>query len=148
MRVRISFRPEWWLGSSGRESVGQILPILHGIRRSGSIAKAARGTGRSYRHVWGVIGQWKEILGQPLVVAVQGRGTWLTPAGECLLRIDHEVRERVESTLFDLAQEIEAELTAATRTGSKMRTGEKAGGAEASASFRRESGDLPDTLAS
>ena len=115
MAIRISLRPEWSLGSSKHENVGQILPILHGIRRSGSIADAARAAGRSYRHAWGLIGKWKEILGQPLVVAVQGRGTRLAPAGECVLRMDRKVRERVESALFDLAREIEAELAKAAR---------------------------------
>jgi len=63
--------------------------LLRQIRETGSLSKAAKQMGMSYRHAWGIVHRMEEICGQKIVKSVRGgaeRGqSILTDAGERIL---------------------------------------------------------------
>jgi putative molybdopterin biosynthesis protein len=57
-----------------------LLEVLESVYESGSIGKAAKQLGRSYRHVWGELKHWESILNTNLIVwGRNGKGAELTP---------------------------------------------------------------------
>jgi molybdate transport repressor ModE-like protein len=72
-----------------------LFALLAGIARGGSLNFAAKAEGVSYRHAWGLIRNWEERLGAPLIVSRQGRGASLTTFGTGLLA----TRDQVENYL-------------------------------------------------
>ncbi|MBI4755528.1 MAG: helix-turn-helix transcriptional regulator [Betaproteobacteria bacterium] len=97
-----------------------LLRLLAGIADGGSLADAARKTGLSYRHAWGLIVKWQECLGEPLAVPERGRGTRLAPLGEKLLWADARARERLCGPIAEATTELGQEFarvfaTATTR---------------------------------
>lgn len=74
------------------ESVDKRLDILRRVADVGSISKAARGAGMSYKTAWQALEALTNLAGGPLVEkAVGGReggGTRLTPRGEDVLRLN------------------------------------------------------------
>jgi putative molybdopterin biosynthesis protein len=108
--MKIEFAPGWKFRS---EPVAPLLvPLLAAIQRSGSLAAAAREVGYSYRHVWNLLGEWNDRLGQALVELERGRGARLTPLAAKLLDLDDRARERLAPQLAELIQEFENELRA------------------------------------
>ena len=57
--------------------------LLSAIRRTGSIGKAAKSMGYSYRHVWGELKRWETELQHELIVWEKGRRARLSPFGDC-----------------------------------------------------------------
>ncbi|MGH8729621.1 MAG: substrate-binding domain-containing protein [Burkholderiales bacterium] len=109
--IEIKLKYSWLAGSESTQALDQLLfNLLYAIHRTGSINKAAREIGLSYRHVWGVVGKWQEIFGRPLVEMQRGRGTFLTSFGEKLLWAEQRVRARLSPQLESLAAEVEREL--------------------------------------
>jgi len=45
-----------------------LMALLQAVRDSGSISMAAKSLGVSYRHVWGELKRWEQLLVQPLIV--------------------------------------------------------------------------------
>lgn len=87
-----------------------LFALLHAIAAGGNLNFAAKELGVSYRHAWGLVRNWEERLGSPLLVSRQGRGTHLTTFGTALLA----AREQAEQTL---AQPLAA---TALRAGASM----------------------------
>ncbi|WP_310628459.1 LysR family transcriptional regulator [Limnohabitans sp.] len=57
-----------------------LLEVLESVYESGSIGKAAKQLGRSYRHVWGELKHWESTLNTNLIVwGRNGKGAELTP---------------------------------------------------------------------
>ena len=57
-----------------------LLAILESVYKTGSIMKAAKELGRSYRHVWGELKHWESELNANLIVwGRNGKGAELTP---------------------------------------------------------------------
>ena len=77
-----------------------LLDILESVYQTGSIVKAARQLGRSYRHVWGELKSWELELNANLIVwGRNGKGATLTPqAVEFLIA--------VSKTRVDLAPQL------------------------------------------
>ena len=69
-----------------------LVPLLVAIQHSGSLAAAAREVGYSYRHVWSLLGDWNNRMGQPLVELERGRGARLTPLAAKLLELEERAR--------------------------------------------------------
>ena len=73
-------------GSSyaGDAQIRNPLPeMLEAVAQQGSISAAARTLGMSYRHVWGALKHWQEVMGEPLVTWSQGQPARLTrPMGQ------------------------------------------------------------------
>ena len=66
-----------------------LLEVLESVQQTGSIGKAAKHLGRSYRHVWGELKHWESKLNTSLIIwGRTGKGSELTPqAIEFLLAI-------------------------------------------------------------
>ena len=57
-----------------------LIEVLESVHRAGSIAKAAKHLGRSYRHIWGELKHWESELKTNLIVwGRTGKGSELTP---------------------------------------------------------------------
>ena len=59
-----------------------LMDILHAVREQGSISKAAKVLGFSYRHVWGALKSWEQTLSRELIVWDKGQRARLTEFGE------------------------------------------------------------------
>lgn len=75
------------------------MALLEAIRRSGSIAAAARAQGLSYRNAWGRIEKWQGVLGQSLLDSTRGSGSQLSDFALRLLEIDARLRQSVAEQL-------------------------------------------------
>src|SRR5437870_5772360 len=96
LRLRIKV----WLETDGRYAFGfGLSEILRAIGEHGSIKQAARGLGKSYRHIWGRLKEAERALGQKLVeTQVGGKGlqrSFLTPAAQKLVKDFLAVRRRI-----------------------------------------------------
>lgn len=94
-------RAKVWLEEEGRLVFGDgTCQLLEGIRRHGSLSRAAEELKMSYRMAWGVIRKVEGRLGTPLIATrvggEEGGGTVLTPAGEDLLDRFRRLRQEVE----------------------------------------------------
>jgi molybdate transport repressor ModE-like protein len=106
--MKIEFEPGWKLRSAPIAPL--LVPLLAAIQRLGSLAAAARDVGYSYRHMWSLLGDWNQRMGQPLVELERGRGARLTPLALKLLELEERARARLAPQLAELAQEFEREL--------------------------------------
>jgi putative molybdopterin biosynthesis protein len=84
--------------------------LLLAIKEHGSLAEAARAIGWSYRHVWGLMEKWEQVLNQPVVFLERGRGAKLTPFGDKLLWAEQRARARFSPRLDSLQAELEREF--------------------------------------
>lgn len=87
-----------------------LLHLLMSIQETGSISKAARIVGLSYRYSWGMLRDVEKLFGNPLLNTDRGRGTTLTPLAEKLIWADRRIRARLSPTLESLASELENEI--------------------------------------
>jgi putative molybdopterin biosynthesis protein len=87
-----------------------LLNLLAGIRAHGSIGGAAKAVRLSYRHAWGMLSRWEQLLGRPVVVLERGRGAKLAPLGEQLLEAELRIRRRLEPILARLALELDRQF--------------------------------------
>ncbi len=81
--MKISGEVRWTI--EGLTMEPRLVMLLESIARLGSLQAAAKTTGLSYRHAWGLLEAAANELGEPLVVPQQGRGTQLSPLAERLL---------------------------------------------------------------
>jgi len=77
------------------------MSLLQAVDQHGSIAKAARSLSLSYRHVWGELKRWEEVLGQELIVWEKGQSARLSEFGTKLMWAERQTQAR-------LAPQIEA----------------------------------------
>lgn len=118
MALELDFEVRWLLGRDGeREALDpNVLALLRGVRKGGHLNFAARETGVSYRHAWGLLREWEKRLGQPLIAARQGRGAHLTAFGEALLAIAADTDAALASRLEEVALDSAARLAEAADT--------------------------------
>jgi putative molybdopterin biosynthesis protein len=103
----------WRIGAgSAPPEEAQLLALLDGITRTGSIAAAAREQGLSYRSAWGRIEKWQVILGQSLLDATRGSGSRLSAFAERLLDIDRRLHRRLAPQLAVARDEMRRALMA------------------------------------
>jgi molybdate transport system substrate-binding protein len=108
--LKASWASDWkvgirvWFQRSGHTVLGQgRAELLAAIEQHGSITKAAKAVGISYRKAWSLVQQANQAAGEPLVEAavggIKGGGTQLTPHGRFAL----EVYQQVHRTLYEAA---------------------------------------------
>jgi putative molybdopterin biosynthesis protein len=108
---RVKVDCSWFLEREIPEALdGPLFPLLQAIRESGSLGKAAKQIGTSYRYAWGLVGKWQALLGQPLVLKQRGRGASLAPLGEKLLWAERRLRARLAPQLESFSAEMQREL--------------------------------------
>ncbi|MBL8327972.1 MAG: helix-turn-helix transcriptional regulator [Rubrivivax sp.] len=98
----------------GSDISNPLFELLQALRDGGSILKASRQLGQSYRHTWGSIKRWEEVLGQPLVVWAQGQRAQLTPFAERMMWAELRARARlaphIEALRVELARVVQEAL--------------------------------------
>jgi putative molybdopterin biosynthesis protein len=91
--LRYGFEPG---GQRGAELRNPLFELLAAIVEAGSIRHAAQALGTSYRHVWGSLRRWEEILGEPLVTWSQGRKARPTQFAQRLVWAERRARTRMQ----------------------------------------------------
>lgn len=81
--MKISGEVRWTIEGLAMEP--RLVMLLESIARTGNLQSAAKNTGLSYRHAWGLLEAAGNELGESLVVPQQGKGTLLSPLAERLL---------------------------------------------------------------
>jgi len=110
VHLQYSFQPQEQRGAAVQNP---LFDLLSAVRENGSIQRAAAATGSSYRHVWGALKSWQEVLGEPLVTWVQGHPARLTPFAERLLWAETHARARLTPHIEALRAELEHVLSEA-----------------------------------
>lgn len=100
------------LGPQGDALVGdRRLRLLERIADTGSISRAAKALGMSYRAAWNAVDALRNLAGEPLLVTQaggsEGGGTRLTPAGERLLRTYRAAQEHQRRFLVGLQAQLD-----------------------------------------
>lgn len=84
-----------------------LMELLHAVRERGSISAAARSLGFSYRHVWGELRRWEDLLGHALITGEQGRSAQLSAFGDKLLWAERQAQARLAPQIEALHAELE-----------------------------------------
>lgn len=100
-------------GQRGADIQNPLFDLLSAVRQHGSIQHAAKSMGASYRHVWGALKQWEEVIGEPLVTWTQGQPARLTPFADRLLWAEARARTRMTPHIEALRAELERVLAEA-----------------------------------
>jgi putative molybdopterin biosynthesis protein len=105
-----------WLAADGLPSRQghALLGLLAALANASSLREAARASGVSYRHAWGLLGTGARALGAPLVDMQRGRGARLTAYGRRLLEADAHVRTVLDSQLDRLRHDVREMLATAS----------------------------------
>jgi putative molybdopterin biosynthesis protein len=90
-----------------------LLALLDAIRLQGSIGKAAKELGLSYRHVWGELKRHEALFGQSLIAGGQGQAAQLSSFGERLLWAEKRILARLLPQAESLASQLDRELLVA-----------------------------------
>jgi putative molybdopterin biosynthesis protein len=93
-------------GQSGAEIANSVFDLLSSLQTHGSIRHAAIARGRSYRHTWGELKQWEEVLGSELVHWERGKRAVLTPFAQRLLWAERQARARMTPHIEALRAEL------------------------------------------
>ena len=93
--VRLSFRFDGAMQHGG-EVENPLFSMLAAVLDHGSIGRAAKMLGLSYRHVWGELKRWEQTLGEPLIVWAQGQRARPTPFAERLVWTERRARARMQ----------------------------------------------------
>jgi len=107
VHLQYSFQPD---GQRGADVQNPLFDLLQALRQHGSIQHAAKAMGASYRHVWGALKHWEEVLGESLVTWAQGQPARLTPFAERLLWSEARARTRLTPHIEALRAELERVL--------------------------------------
>ncbi len=89
---------------------GKVFQLLKAVRETGSLHRAAQEIGLSYRHAWGVMRTWEDMLGRPMLDMERGRGASLTRYGERLLRAELRLRDTIDPAMKRAMAEFLSEL--------------------------------------
>jgi molybdate transport repressor ModE-like protein len=110
MKVELNLR--WSLGIDAAMPLDDSLfALLEGIQETGSLQKACRHAGVSYRHAWGLLTASATALGKPLAELSRGRGSQLAPLGSALLAARAQINSHLAPELARIAQGLAQELT-------------------------------------
>ncbi len=113
--MELEFRLRWTLGRGDDARVLDpvVFDLLRGVRQGGHLNFAARAAGVSYRHAWGLLRDWEQRFGTPLISARQGRGAHLTAFGETLLEVESAAAGTLAPALERAALDAAAQLAEA-----------------------------------
>ncbi|HEU5295107.1 MAG TPA: substrate-binding domain-containing protein [Burkholderiaceae bacterium] len=100
-------------GQRGADVHNPLFELLSALRDHGSIQHAAKSMGASYRHVWGALKHWENVLGEPLVSWTQGQPARLTPFAHRMVWAEARARARLTPHIEALRVELERVLSEA-----------------------------------
>lgn len=97
----------WTLEAESTEALDpRLVPLLSAVAETQSLAAAIARCGISYRAGWGLLRDYRRMLGTPLVLLERGRGARLTDAGTRLLGADRAASRRLSRILQKFSVEI------------------------------------------
>ncbi len=99
-----------------------LMDMLQAVRATGSIAGAARVLQLSYRHVWGELKRWEQVLSQPLILWEKGQAARLTEFADKLLWAERQAQARLAPQISALQAELEKTFAVAFDPGSHLLT--------------------------
>lgn len=109
---KVSIQPQWTITDPNGVSLSpRLLSLLLDVADHGSLLRACKATGCSYRHAWNLIRQGQDQLGTPLLNMEKGKGSSLTPIAEKLVWAGHRINARLSPMLETLSSELAAELS-------------------------------------
>ena len=96
---------------SGDSSPAQVrnplIDLLQAVAQAGSISAAARALKLSYRHVWGELKRWENVLGHELIVWEKGQAARLTEFADKLMWAEAQAQARLAPQIEALRSELE-----------------------------------------
>jgi putative molybdopterin biosynthesis protein len=104
----------------GADLAHPLFDLLQAVHANGSIQHAAKALGASYRHTWGQLKRWEDVLGEPLVTWTQGQPARLTPFADRLLWAESRARTRLTPHIEALRSELERVLAEALDGGQQV----------------------------
>jgi molybdate transport repressor ModE-like protein len=111
---KIDIKPAWLFTDAAGKRLGpELFDVLRAIRETGSVQRAARMTGYSYRHLWNQTAKWSRFFSGPLIELRRGRGAKLTALGEKLLWAEQRIEASLSSHLNNLAADLERDINEA-----------------------------------
>jgi putative molybdopterin biosynthesis protein len=116
MRLKFTYLPE--LAANAAQPEMAFFALLEQIHLQGSLLKASTSLELSYRHAWGLIKQWEQQLGEPLVNAQRGQGASLSAYALALVSAEHKLRADAQAAFEALNASFEHELKALGIRGS------------------------------
>jgi putative molybdopterin biosynthesis protein len=84
-----------------------LMDLLQAVAQHGSISAAARQLHLSYRHVWGELKRWEEVLGHELIIWEKGQSAKLTEFGDKLMWAERQTQARLAPQLEALRADLE-----------------------------------------
>ena len=84
-----------------------MMDMLHVLKEHGSISRAAKALGLSYRHVWGALKDWERAMDRSLIVWDRGQRARLSEFGDKLLWAERQAQARLAPQIEALRSEIE-----------------------------------------
>ena len=84
-----------------------LMDLLQAVAQKGSISAAARELNLSYRHVWGELKRWEDMLGHELIVWEKGQSAKLTEFGDKLMWAERQTQARLAPQLATLRADLE-----------------------------------------
>ena len=87
-----------------------LMELLQAVAHKGSISAAARELKLSYRHVWGELKRWEDVLGHELIIWEKGQSAKLTEFGSKLMWAERQTQARLAPQLEALRADLELSL--------------------------------------
>lgn len=84
-----------------------LIDLLQAVSQAGSISAAARAMKLSYRHVWGELKRWENVLGHELIVWDKGQAARLTEFADKLMWAEARAQARLAPQIEALRSELE-----------------------------------------
>ena len=109
-KIHLSYQ---WLPDGGNAAIPTsplhhpLMALLQSVRDHGSISRAAKQLGLSYRHVWGELKRWEQSLAQALIVWEKGQPARLTEFADKLLWAERQAQARLAPQISALQAELE-----------------------------------------
>ena len=84
-----------------------LIDLLQAVSQAGSISAAARALKLSYRHVWGELKRWEDVLGHELIVWEKGQSARLTEFAAKLMWAEAQAQARLAPQIEALRADLE-----------------------------------------
>ena len=84
-----------------------LIDLLQAVSQAGSISAAARALNLSYRHVWGELKRWEDVLGHELIVWEKGQSARLTEFAAKLMWAEAQAQARLAPQIEALRADLE-----------------------------------------
>ena len=84
-----------------------LMALLQAVAQHGSISAAARDLGLSYRHVWGELKRWEDVMGHELIVWEKGQSAKLSEFGTKLMWAERQTQARLAPQIEGLRADLE-----------------------------------------